>query len=238
MTLVEGERVILTGASRGLGRTLTSLLVKRGFHVAALSRSRERLSSLKEELAKEKGELLTLPTDITREDMVRERVREVERVFGGLDILINNAAYHQSLPLEETPLKVWEETLAVNLTGSFLLIREVLPLLKREGGGSILSISSTAAHTYFPGFGAYSASKGGLNSLSMVLAGEVRDQGIRVFTLDLGLVNTEYTRSRIEEGDPKRWLQPEEVGEVVLFLLSREGRPLHGSTIHLHGERK
>lgn len=229
--------MIVTGASRGLGRAMALHLVEEGFLVMALARTRRDLLSLKEEAAYRRGELHIFPVDITREEEVSQVLHVIERDFGGVQILINNAAFHTSLSIEEMPLDLFEKTIAINLTGSFLLMKKVLPLMKREGRGHIINISSTAAHTYFPGFGAYAASKGGLNSLSMVLAGEVRDTGIHVFTLDLGLTNTEYTRSRIK-GDSHEWLQEEEVVEVILFLLSKGGEPLSGSLIPLYGRRR
>lgn len=232
------RRAIVTGASRGLGRAIAKALVREGFHVMALSRSEKDLLSLKEELLGQRGEIHISPVDITREEEVCQCMVNAKKALGGVDILINNAAFHASLPLEEMSLELFEKTVAVNLTGSFLLIREALPLMKRERRGAIINLSSSAAHTFFPGFGAYAASKGGLNSLTMVLAGEVRDSNIHVFALDLGLINTERTRSRIEEGDPKDWLQEEEVVEVILFLLSKAGEPLRGSVIPLYGKRK
>ena len=110
--------------------------------------------------------------------------------------------------------------------------------MKRQNGGKIINISSAAAKSFFPGFGAYSASKAGLIGFSNVLAEELKPYNINVITVNLGLVNTEDTRSKIKDSDSRDWIQPNEVAEVIMFLCSSQANIITGTAIDVFGKRK
>ncbi|MCG2791908.1 MAG: SDR family oxidoreductase [Actinomycetia bacterium] len=151
---------------------------------------------------------------------------------------MNNAAIHRTIPILEVDVDIWRKIIDINLTGSFLCAREAALIMKRQNGGKIINVSSAAAKLFFPGFGAYSASKAGMVGFSNVLAEELKPYNINVIAVNLGLVNTEYSRSRIKDDEPQDWLQPDEVAEVIMFLCSSQANIITGTAIDVFGRRK
>jgi len=186
--------------------------------------------------------VLPSATDITDYSQIEKTVSEIMRQFGQVDILINNAAFHKSQPVLETSLEDWKRQIDTNLNGTFYCIKAVLPHMLRRRYGKILNIASAAGKVYFPGFGAYAASKAGIVSLSSVLSEEVKYQNINVNSIYLGMTNTEHTRERLNR-DPaitislEEMMQPSEVSKVVLFLVSDEAAPIKGAAVDVFGNR-
>ena len=162
------ERVaVVTGAARGIGRRVALALAERGFAVAAndLSPPEEALIEFEQVGA----EALAIPGDVSDEEAVREMVGDVMETFGGVDVLVNNAGISGIAPAEQTTMADWNRTLAVNLTGPFLLSREFGKEMLRQGSGSIVNISSVAGLLGVSDRAAYNASKHGLIGLTRTL---------------------------------------------------------------------
>jgi NAD(P)-dependent dehydrogenase (short-subunit alcohol dehydrogenase family) len=142
----------------------------------------------------------------------------------------------------ETNVETWDKVMAINLKGPYLCCRAVVPHMIGQHYGKIINISSSAAYHFFPGFGAYSSSKAGLLAFTKVLSEEVKEYDVNVNALCLGLINTDRTRKRItgkEIGaDPKEWLQPEDVADVVLYFASDLARSVHGAALDVFGKRR
>jgi NAD(P)-dependent dehydrogenase (short-subunit alcohol dehydrogenase family) len=169
-------------------------------------------------------------------------VSEAAERLGTVDVLVNNAALHISKRVVDTSKEEWDRQIGVNLTGTFLCSREVLPYMIERRYGKIINISSSAAKHFFPGFGAYASSKGGIVSFTHTLSEEVKEYGINVNALYLGMTNTEYTRQRIENDpaitiDLKEMLQVEEVSKVVLWFASDEAAPVMGAAVDVFGKK-
>ncbi len=245
----ENRVVMITGASQGLGAAYARDFLKEGARVALVARRKEKLEEvakrLRDELSLEESKgrrILVAPCDISDEAQVKTAVSRVVEEFGTLDVLINNAALHISNRVVDTSKEEWDRQIAVNLDGTFLCSREVLPYMIERRYGKIVNISSSAAKHFFPGFGAYASSKGGIVSFTHTLSEEVKEYGINVNALYLGMTNTEYTRQRIES-DPavtiklEDMLQVEEVAKVVLFFASDDASPIMGAAVDVFGRK-
>jgi NAD(P)-dependent dehydrogenase (short-subunit alcohol dehydrogenase family) len=230
--------VIITGAGQGLGAGYAKAFAAEGASVALVGRTESKLLSVAEEIRR----ALPVVCDISIEKDVREMVARTVKEFGTVDILVNNAAVHKSVLIEKTSKELWDMQIGVNLTGAFLCCREVVPIMKAKRYGKIINISSSAAKHYFPGFGAYAASKAGMVSLTRTLSEEVKEYGINVNALYLGMTNTEYTRERINEDAAvtiplDEMLQVDEVAKVVLFFASDEAAPMIGAAVDVFGKK-
>ncbi len=244
----ENKVIIITGASQGLGVGYAREFLKEGAKVVLVARRAEKLDHTAEQLASELQvsdagrRVLPVACDVSDEQQVKSMMKRVMDAFGTVDVLINNAALHISKRVVETSKEEWDRQIGVNLTGTFLCSREVLPVMIAKGCGKIVNISSSAAKHFFPGFGAYASSKGGIVSFTHTLSEEVKEYGINVNAVYLGMTNTDYTRRRLENDpavtiDLKEMLQVEEVSKVVLFLASDEAAPIMGAALDVFGKK-
>ena len=220
MTDFSGKRAVVTGASRGIGEAIVRRLDAGGARVALVARSADRLEAI---------------------------AAEVLDAFGGLDILINNAAVERNQPAHRVTGEAIDETLFVNLRQPFVLSAAFAKALFATQG-SIVNVSSTAATGAGGTQGAYAASKGGLDTLTKNLANEWADKGVRVNGVAPGLVDTEMwgptfeklgeemVRSTFVKRVPlRRWGTADEIAEVACFLASDRASYVTGQTIRVDG---
>jgi 3-oxoacyl-[acyl-carrier protein] reductase len=218
--------VLVTGASRGIGRAVAIELLRGGAKVTATARSAADLETLALEARALPGRLATHAGDLRQRVTCDAAVRTAVEIFGGLQVLVNNAGVGHRAPLEETTDEDWERVLATNLTAVFQLTRAALPHLKRQGG-HIFMISSLAGSNPIAGMSAYCASKAALDQLAACLMLEVRQQGIKVTTLAPGSVDTSFGGRQAGSAD---WmLQPTDLARAIIDLL--------GSADHAHLSR-
>ncbi len=234
--------VVITGAGQGLGAGFAQGFAAEGAAVILIGRTESKLERVKKEIEIFGNPVLVCPGDISRETDVSQIISEVLERFGKIDILINNAAVHKSLAVVDTPLEEWQRQISINMTGTFLCSRAVLPEMIRRQYGKIVNISSSAATHFFPGFGAYAASKAGIVGFTKTLSEEVKQQNINVNALYLGMINTEHTRERMGT-DPavtsklNEMLQVDEVTKVVLFFASDDASPIMGAAVEVFGKK-
>jgi NAD(P)-dependent dehydrogenase (short-subunit alcohol dehydrogenase family) len=220
MGRLDGKVVLVTGASRGIGRAIAQTLGREDARLILVARHRGRVE---QGAAGMPGTVMTMAADITRPGEVKRLFAAVQKRIGRLDVLINNAGVFTFKPFAKTTLGDWRRNLETNLTSVFLTTQAALPLLKRCQGDvvNILSISSRVA---FPNCSAYSASKFGALGLTNVLRKELRGLGIRVTAILPGMTNT----SMKQEFDfPVRGddlVQPEDVAATVLAALVQPRR--------------
>lgn len=185
---------IVTGASRGIGACVAAGLAKEGFSQALVARSKKGLGQVAEQIVKEsKGkapELLTFPVDIQDAGKVEEIVSQVVSHFGRIDLLFNNAGLG-CLGTLEVPLEEFDQVMKVNLRAAFCFLKFVVPIMKKQGSGTVINVSSRAGKIGFEGYGAYAASKFGLVGLSESLYRELAPLGIRVTALCPSWVDTD-----------------------------------------------
>jgi NAD(P)-dependent dehydrogenase (short-subunit alcohol dehydrogenase family) len=220
---VKGRSIIITGASGGIGSACARLLASRGAHLTLVDRHGERLLDLERSLGG--GETHSLALDVTSEGDMAQMAEAADARFGGIDALVAAAGVlrtsGQPRPVADTSFDEWRTVIDVNLTGTFLSNRAVLPPMLRRGAGDIVNISSTSGRQGRPFDAAYCASKFGVVGFSESLAEEVGRLGIRVQTLLPDAVDTPlWEQSGSASLRPRAMLSAERVAEVVLYMLT------------------
>lgn len=185
-----GRTVVITGGSRGLGLVLARQFVAKSARVALLARNRGELRRAESELAGRGGPVMTARCDVSDRKEVRQAVRQVASHFGGIDVLINNAGIIQVGPLEQMGPGDFERAMATHFFGPLNLTLEVLPYMRRAGGGRIVNISSIGGKVAVPHMAPYVASKFALTGLSDALRSELRRENIYVTTVLPGPMRT------------------------------------------------
>lgn len=187
-----GKRVLITGASRGIGAAAARAFAAAGAQVALAARSREAVADLAGEIG---PSALAIPCDVSRYWEVEAAVNACVDTFGGLDILIGNAGVIEPISgMAEADPDGWGHAIDINLKGVFHGMRAALPVMTAAGGGTVITISSGAAHNALEGWSHYCASKAGAAMLTMCLDKEYRGRGIRAMGLSPGTVATEMQR--------------------------------------------
>jgi 3-oxoacyl-[acyl-carrier protein] reductase len=214
---------LVTGAAGGIGSAVSRYLSAAGVNLAGVSRSKEKLTRLAESLPGPGG-LEPVVLDLGEPEASAACVSAAVEALGGIDILVNNAGMAVPAALEETDLELWERHMRINATVPFLLSRAALPYLKRAEHADIVNIGSVVSHKGYTKQGAYAASKHALLGLTKVLARELHDDGIRVHFVSPGGVATGMIENIRPDIDPEKLIRPEEIADVILFLLTRRGR--------------
>lgn len=211
-------RALVTGASSGIGREVALAFARARVEVALVGRSLAKLENVAAAIADLGGQARTYCLDLAEVAIVREEIAAAVADFGGIDILVNNAGMGYTNSLGATPLTDWQQVLALNLTSALQCIQAVLPAMQAGGGGTIVNVASIAAANPFPGWGAYSASKAALVSLTKTLAAEERAHGIRAIAVSPGAVNTPLWDTDTVRADLNRaaMLDPKVVAETIV----------------------
>jgi len=232
---LEGKAAIITGAGRGIGRSIAHALAREGVRVALAARSADELEHVREEIETAGGKGTCFPTDTGNEQETVALVRQTVERFGRLDVLVNNAGMGVFGPLVETSTDQWDEVMRVNARGPFILCREAIPHLRKQTRPYIVNISSVVGVKGYENQSAYAASKHALMGMTKALAREVRDLGIRVHAICPGGVDTRLATSARPDLDTSILMQADEIADAVLFLVTREGNAVVDE-IHLHRE--
>lgn len=223
---LKNKVAIVTGASDGLGKQIALKLAKEGVKLALIARSEERLEEIKR-LALEAGSSKCefYPCDIRDSAKLGEIVKKIAADFDGINILINDAGVWQKLGfLEDLPEETIDEVIDINLKGLIKITRLVIPYLKEQKDAAIINISSKSGVTAQPGQSIYTASKWGVTGFSEVLKGDLKDTTVRVATIHQGGVDTGMFDKTGEHLNQEKFIRPEDLADVVLFMLSRPGR--------------
>jgi len=217
---------ILTGASRGIGRAIAKTLAEEGIHLALVARSLEKMKTLEEEIKALGIRVLIFHADIADPNVPAEVVGEVIGEFGKLDFLINNAGIALSKPLVETTAEEWDRQIMVNARAPFLFCREAIPHLKKSEVPTIVNISSVVGYKGYILQGAYTASKHALMGMTKVLAQEVQKDGIRVYVISPGGVDTDLAWNMRPDLDRSILISPQEIADLILYLLQHRGNAM------------
>jgi len=221
--ILKGKVAIVTGASRGIGKAISLALARGGVKVALGARTEADLDAVKAEIEIMGEKAHVVPTDVTSEPALKNLVQKTVDHFGRLDILVNNAGIGMAVSLAETSTEDWDRTMAVNARGPFILCREVIGAMKQVGGGFIINIASVVGIKGYVNQGAYTASKHALMGMTKVLAQEVKNDNIRVHAICPGGVNAGMIAKTRPDLDPSDLIAPEEIADIVMFLLTRKG---------------
>ncbi len=218
-----GKVAIVTGASRGIGKAICIALAKEAATVVLAARAIDKMNETAKLVTASGGKAQIIPTELTDENSIRNLVKATGERFGRLDILINNAGITHSAKLQETLTEDLDRCLNINARAPFILCREALPLLKKAEAAYIINIASVVGVKAYPLQSAYTASKHALRGMTMALAEEMRGTNIRVHLLCPGGVDTELVTKVRPDIKKQDLMQPEEIAELVLYLLTHKG---------------
>jgi 3-oxoacyl-[acyl-carrier protein] reductase len=220
---LEGRVAVVTGASRGIGRWIATELARAGVQLCIVARNRQHLDALADELVAHAVDVLVHPADLTDPEAPARVISETVSRFGRLDILVNNAGMGLRASVEKTSTDMWDLHMNLNARAPFLLCRSAVSHLRRSDAAAVVNIASVVSNKGYEHQAAYTASKHALLGFSKVLARELNPEGIRVHTLCPGGVATEMVGEMRPDLEPSALIQPEEIADLVLFLISRRG---------------
>ena len=240
----KNQVAVVTGAAKGIGRSIALALIDEGAKVVPVDVDREALRSLQVEAEKREGQILPVVCDIEKSSDVKAMVEEVLGTFGRIDLLVNNAGIIRRGTIETVGEDDWDRVIAVNLKGTFNCCKAVVGTMKRQGSGKIVNVSSIAGKigdiTSAPGYG---SSKAGSDALMKTLARQLAPSGIRVNAVAPHAIETEMSAQWSEEkrreviaGIPLGRLgRPQDVAEAVLFLASDAASFITGEILDVNG---
>lgn len=242
---VEGKRVLVTGASRGIGAEIAAVLADAGADVAITGRDAAGLAATREIVEGRGRRCLAIEADLATVEGARLAAAKALEFFGTVDVLVNNAGVFHREPLLETTVEHWDETQAVNVRAPFLLAQAVAPGMIAQRGGKIINISSLASVVGCEGHASYSASKGGMNLLTQVMAAEWGPFNIQTNSIAPAIVMTDMAREawgdEAKSGPVKariplrRFGEPVEVADLVLYLASSASDYICGQVLRIDG---
>lgn len=254
MTGLKQRIVVVTGASGGLGAELARTFAAQGCRVALASRNQDKLKASAEKIAQNGGQVLALPCDVTRREEVKSIEAEIRKVWGGAQILVNNAGIARAMRFLDMADEEWDDTLATNLTGAYNCCKVFLPAMIQSKWGRIINIASTTAKVGYPHVAAYTASKHGLLGLTRSLALETARLGVTVNAICPGYVDDERTRENAKimaektgknvdeilqlfaaSAPQNRLIAPAEVASLALFIASENRGGMTGQAINVDG---
>ncbi|MFD0794530.1 SDR family NAD(P)-dependent oxidoreductase [Mucilaginibacter litoreus] len=243
MNEIKGPKVwLITGASKGMGLTLTNLLLSLGHKVVATSRD---TASLQSSVTVNKENLYPLQVDVTSDKVVKEAIASAVAHFGRIDVVVNNAGYSLVGSMEEMTDEEFRSTMDVNLFGTVNVIRNIMPYFRKQGSGHIINISSNAGYIGFANAASYNAAKFGMIGITEALAQEVERFGIKVTVVAPGQFRTEfmnsiqYVKNRIDvygvNEAEKMWSEfsgtqpgdPAKLAQVLVDIAAMDKPPLH-----------
>ena len=220
-----GRTVLLTGASRGLGEALAVELGRAGARLALVAREERALTRVVRAVREAGGEAHPVPGDVSSADAAARIAGVATALLGSIEVVIHNASSLGPVPLRplaETSDAAFEEALATNLVGPFRLSRALVGPMALRGGGLVVQVSSDAATTPYPGWGAYGASKAALEHLGRIWDAELAASGVRFVNVDPGEMDTRMHRDAMPEADPASLARPEQVAQRLVQTLSAE----------------
>jgi serine 3-dehydrogenase len=230
---LDGKNVLVTGASSGIGKACAEAFAERGCRLLLAARRKERLDKLAADLHQHSSvEVFTVGLDVRDREAVDASIAGLPEAWREIDILVNNAGLSRGLsPLQEGNVNDWEEMIDTNVKGLLYVTRAVLPGMVNRGHGHVINIGSIAGHEVYPGGNVYCATKHAVTALNRGLAIDTLGTGVRVSSVDPGMVETEFSLVRFR-GDAERAdtvydgidpLTPADVAEAVLFCATRPG---------------
>lgn len=215
---LDGKVVVITGASKGIGKATASAFAAAGAKVVLAARTREPLEQVAAALRENGAEALAVPTDVTNVDAVKRLIQRTLETYQRVDILINNAGTGHFGPVIDFEPDDWDAVLNSNLKAVYLCAKYALPSMFERGSGQIINVLSIAAKVVFEASSAYCAAKAGALALTKVLASEVRQQNIRVTAVLPGSVHTPFWDDVPEHPDFEQMLTPEHVANTIVSI--------------------
>jgi 3-oxoacyl-[acyl-carrier protein] reductase len=221
---LKGKTALVSGASRGIGKSISLALAGCGAHVFLTARNRKKLQEVKNEIAQAGGSAHIVVADLSKEEDVYGLFKEVKDCSCGLDILINNAAIGVFKDIEEQTVQDFQNIFDVNVKSMFIACKEALKIMQdNAGGGYIINIASVAGKKVYPQQSVYAASKHAVVGLTKAVAVEKQNENIRVSVILPGGVDTDFIDQARPDLDKSILIRPDDIAKTVLYLLSLSG---------------
>ena len=236
---LKGKVAIVTGATGALGRVVAKALLEHGAQVVSTHRGEEKLRELIDFVGGFKDGLVSIQTDVTDENSVQALFQQVIGQYGRVDILLNIVgAFRGGAEIVNTKASDWDFVLSVNLKSAFLCSKAALPQMIKQNYGRIISVSSRSAaeKRYRVKDGAYAVSKAGIIVLTETIAEEVKKYNINANCILPSTIDTPDNRRNFPSADYSKWVKPEQIADVMLFLVSDESKTISGASIPVYGK--
>ena len=220
---LSGRHALVTGASRGIGRSAALSLAKAGAHVIAMARTTGALEELHDDIKSLGGTATLIPVDLTNGEAIEQLAPALDQRFGKLDIFVANAgALNDLTPITDVDAKIWNGLLAINLTANWHLTKVLDPLLRQSDAGRVVYVSTGTTESFKPFWGAYTVSKAGLEALAKTYANEIENSTINANILNPGATRTSMRAKAMPGEDPETLPHPDEVADLIVEMCTPE----------------
>lgn len=237
MSDFSGQVVIVTGAAGNLGQVVGRAFLSAGATLVLTDHATNRLHQIFSNIADSPKHYLVDSVDATESDSVQSMVEETISRFGRVDVLVNTVGgFRGGTTVPETPLETWDLMVNLNARSVFIASRAVIPHMLQQGSGKIVSVAARSGLEGSKKNAAYSASKSAVIRLTESMAVELKGSGITVNCILPSIIDTPQNRQAMPRADHRRWVKPEALADVILFLTSDAAREVHGAAVPVYGK--
>ena len=236
---LNGQIAVVTGAGQGIGRAIALSLAREGADLTIADRNPETIKKVNKEIVTIGRRCLSIQTDVLKQEQIETMIAKTVETFGRLDILVNCAGNIILKSFFDTSIEQYRQQMDLHYMATVIACKSAVPIMQKQGGGKIISMSSISGTVGYEHHSAYSPAKGAIIRFSEAIAKELKPYYINVNCIAPNAVDTALFNEWIAESgtklDRKDWIKPEEIGELVLFLCSPAARSITGETIILQG---
>lgn len=219
MINLKNKIAIITGGGSGIGKAIALSLAEEDVKTILIGRNEDKLNKVKQEILSLGKSVEILVGDLTDDSFVNTSIDKAYELFGGIDILINNAGMTLNCPLEQTKISDFDKIMSLNVRAPYILCKNAIKYLRQSNYATIINVASVVAHEGYPNQSAYASSKHALLGFTKSLANEVFSEGIRVHAVSPGGVYTDMVKISRPDLSPEGMIMPEDVANSILFLL-------------------
>ncbi len=229
--------VMITGATGHLGSATVQAFADAGARIVAVDRNPDKQAKMHPALAQSERHWLAAPVDLTAPADVKAVVEQAVARMGRIDVLVNTVgAFRAGKLTQDTEVEVWDLMMNLNAKTAYLMCRAVAPHMRERKHGKIVNVAARAGLAGAAKMSAYSASKSAVIRLTETLAAELRREGVNVNCILPGTIDTPENREAMPDADFSRWVTPESLAEIILFLASGAARDMHGAALPVYGK--